>query len=927
MRARMAELPTGTVTLLFTDIEGSTQLLHQLDDRYATLLAMYRELLRTTFQSIGGHEVDTQGDAFFAAFHRAADAVMAAATVQQVGMTHPWPDGVTLRMRIGLHTGEPVLADEGYVGLDVHLAARLSAAGNGGQVLLSETTRALVEHDLATRSPAGMTLRDLGVYHLKDLQYPERIFQLVIPGLPADFPPLRTFDARPHNLPVQRTPLIGRERELATVRSMLMGQNGGLITLTGPGGTGKTRLSVQIAADLLDDFADGVFFVDLSPIDDPTLVASTIAVTCGVRETPGQLLVDSLKDYLRDRQLLLVLDNFEQVLAAAPLVTDLLQSAPRLKILVTSRARLHVRGEREVAVPPLAVPDPKQLPSSEMLSQYEAVRLFIARAQEAKPGFAVTNANAPAIAEICVRLDGLPLAIELAAARTKLLTPQAILARLSSRLNLLTGGARDLPVRQQTLRGAIDWSYSLLDEGEQMLFRRLGVFVGGCTVEATEAVCNPDGDLPIDVLDGLQSLLDKSLLRQGGGGGGELRFRRLETIREYAVERLQESGETDRLQRQHANFYLALAEEAEPQLDATERGIWLARLEAEHDNVRAALTWSLHGGDVVIGVRLAAALWRFWERRGYFTEGRSWLERVLEEGHSAPADFRAPALLRAGEAAAIQGDHARAVEPIEASIRLLQGLGDTSGVARGMSTLGITLRDLGDYPRATVLLEVAMEVHRFLGNTYGIAVATNMLGCIARNQGDYARAHELLHESLRLYREIHHTQGIAAVFHDLGELAQRQGDDAEATALYSQSIALYRQLGIQVMIAWSLHNQAYLHEHQGDVPGARAHFQESLRIFHRLGTKDGTVACLTGLARTFADAGDALRAARLLAAAEVLNESRSGVFVPIYAQEYERTIAIVRNQIDAATYAAAWAEGRAMPPEQAVADALGEGAR
>ena len=438
----MQSHPTGTVTLLFTDIEGSTNLLQRLGgEQYAVVLAEQRELLRHVFHAFDGHEVDTQGDAFFVAFARATDAVSAAVAAQRALFTHTWPEGVTVRVRMGLHTGEPARATEGYVGLDVHHAARIMSAGHGGQVLLSQTTRELVVQAL----PDGVTLFDLGEHRLKDLQRASHLFQLVIVGLPADFPPLKTLDASPNNLPIQPTPLIGREKEVAAVAKLLRREDVRLLTLTGPGGTGKTRLGLQVAAELSDRFADGVFFVNLAPLSDPDLVIPATAQALDLQERAGQPILELMKASLREKQMLLLLDNFEQVVRAALQVAELLAACPKLKILVTSRMALHVRAEQEFAVPPLALPDPKHLPDLVVLSQYEAVALFIQRARAVKSDFQVTKETAPAVAEICVRLDGLPLAIELAAARIKLFPPQALLARLGQRLVVLTGGALGCP--------------------------------------------------------------------------------------------------------------------------------------------------------------------------------------------------------------------------------------------------------------------------------------------------------------------------------------------------------------------------------------------------------------------------------------------------------------------------------------------------
>ncbi len=484
----MQNLPTGTVTFLFTDIEGSTRLWEKHPDVAREALARHDFLIEEIVERHGGSLVRPrgEGDSRFAVFARATEAAAAAAELQAAMYNEPWPPPATLKVRMALHTGEADLREGDYYGSAVNRCARLRSAAHGGQTLLSQVTYALVSDSL----PPGVSVKDLGEHRLKDLVKPERIFQLEPPGLPTDFPPLKTLDVRPNNLPLQRSALVGRGKLLDDISNALMRDDVGILTLTGPGGMGKTRLSLQVAADLLEHFADGAFFVPLEPVNDAGLVASTIARTFEVREGGGRPLLETLEDYLRDKQMLLVLDNFEQVLGAGPVVSGLVKAAPGLKVLVTSRARLHVRGEREFPIPPLSLPGPGELPTPEGMAQYEAVRLFIERAVAVKPDFEVNNDNAPAVAEICARLDGLPLAIELAAARIKLLPPRAMLARLQHRLSLLVGGERDLPSRQQTLRGAIDWSYNLLDQEEQTLFRRLSVAVGGCTLQAAEAVCN-----------------------------------------------------------------------------------------------------------------------------------------------------------------------------------------------------------------------------------------------------------------------------------------------------------------------------------------------------------------------------------------------------------------------------------------------------
>ncbi|MGH7600481.1 MAG: ATP-binding protein, partial [bacterium] len=578
--------PAGTVTLLFSDVEGSTQLLHRLGDQYAQALEEQRVIMRAAFQQFEGYEIDTAGDGFFVAFSRAQDGVAAAIEAQRQLAIHQWPEGETLRVRMALHTGEPIATATGYVGVDVHRAARLCSAGHGGQILLSETTRQLVTDNL----PEGVTLRDLGAHRLKDLQNAEHICQILVPNLPSDFPALKTLNSRPNNLPAQITPLVGREHVIEAVRQLLLKPQARLVTLTGPGGIGKTSLSLQIATSLLDEFAHGVFFVGLAAISDAELVLPTIAQTLGLRENRSKPLRENVIEYLRDKHLLLVLDNFEQVVTAASVVADLLAACARLKILATSRIVLHLKGEREYPVGPLRAPDPQATISKDSFSQYAAVELFIQRALAVKPDFEVNNDNAPAIAEICFRLEGMPLAIELAAARLKLFSPQALLARLGSRLEILRGGPRDMPARHQTLRQAIAWSYDLLSPEEQKFFQRLAVFVGGCSFDAAEAICHAE-ESEFDTLDGLTALIDKSLLRQVETKEGEPRVVMFETIREFALESLQASDDWQATRQRHADFFLALAEKAEPELTGAKQGLWLNILEREHDNFRAVFSW------------------------------------------------------------------------------------------------------------------------------------------------------------------------------------------------------------------------------------------------------------------------------------------------------------------------------------------------
>ena len=663
----MASPPTGTLTFLFTDIEGSTRLWENNAPAMQAALARHDELLRWAIEERGGYVFKRVGDAFCAAFLTAPDALEAAIEFQRKLLSSELEESVPLRVRIGLHTGAAEERDGDYFGPPLNRVARLLSAAHGSQVLLSLPAQELVRDQL----PADTSLRDLGEHRLKDLFRPERVFQLLAPELPSEFPPLRTLDTYRNNLPLQPTPLIGREKEVSEVCDLLRHDETRLLTLTGPGGTGKTRLALQAAADLLDDFPDGTFFAPLATLTEAELFLPAVAETLGVREIGEQPLAETLKDYLRERRMLLLLDNFEQVLGAAPTVTELLAGAPGLKVLATSRAPLGLYGEHEFPVPPLTLPDLERPPPLERLTQYEAVGLFLERARALKPDFTITNESAPAVAEICVRLDGLPLAIELAAARIKMLPPRAMLQRLTSRLKLLTGGARDLPERQRTLRATIEWSFALLDQGEQLLFARLAVFSGGRTLEAIEAICDSEGDLGVEAFDGISSLLDKSLLRQEEGPDGEPRFVMLETVHEFTREKLQGSGEAEEIRRAHAEYFLILAEEADPELRGPHQLEWLERLEAEHENMRAALSWASERKEVEVALRLGGALGWFWSMRGYQSEGRRWLEEALAMDGRVSSEVRAMALAGAGWLAENQGDLDRAKEASEEGLELL----------------------------------------------------------------------------------------------------------------------------------------------------------------------------------------------------------------------------------------------------------------
>ena len=871
------ELPAGTVTFLATDIESSTELLQRLGDSgYAELLAEHHKLLGAIAVHAGGRQVGAQGDSFLAVFARARDAVAAAIEAQAALTRHTWPAGIVPLVRMALHTGEPRWLGDEYVGLDVHRVARIRDAGYGGQILVSQATSVLVEGGL----PPGVALRDLGPHRLRDLQQAERLFQVVHSDLPNAFPHLRSLDAFPNNLPPQLTSFIGREREIAEVKHLLSTTD--ILMLAGSGGCGKTRLALQAAAESIERYPDGVWLVELATLAEPELLLQTVAAALKVQEVPGRTMQATFLDHVKTRSLLLVLDNCEHLITAcAELVGVLTRSCPRLRILATSREPLGVPGERVWRVPSLSLPAASEV-RPEQLMQSEAIKLFVERTTAVRPEFALTPHNAAGVAAVCRRLEGIPLAIELAAARMPALGVEQIAARLDERFRLLTGGGRTALPRQQTLRGALDWSYDLLSTTERALLRRLSVFAGGWTLEAAEAVCAGDGIELQQILDLLTQLIFKSLVLTDAQRD-EVRYHLLETVRQYGRQKLGESGEAAGVRTRHLDWFLSLAERAQPELQGPRQAARLQQLETEHDNLRAALEWSTseeQGAEA--GLRLAGALWEFWHVRGHFIEGRKWLQNALSRGGGASAAARARARAGAGLLAWRQGDYESSVAHYQESLSLFRELGDFSGTGHVLQTLGMIAMYRGDYERAETLLAESLTWCQRAGDKRRMAVSLNALGETARCQGDYVSARASYEESLVLRRVVEDGRGLAISLGNLGH----------------------------VML------------HHGDAPQAARFFREALELAQGLMYKVGIAEYLAGLGGVAVAEGRYARAARLLGAAQALLNLLGARLTPADMAEYGRSVASARDAIDKAAFAEAWAQGEAMAPDQAIEYAL-----
>lgn len=873
----MADIPSGTVTFLFTDIEGSTKLAQAYPTQWESLRDKHHAIVRDAIESNQGYVFQILGDAFCATFHTAIDALRAAVKSQTDLQLEEW-GAAPIKVRMGIHTGQAEIQTNGeYRGyLSMSRVQRIMSAAYGGQVLISHTSKELSCNELSEE----IKLRDMGERRLKDLSQPEHIYQLVVPNLRVDFPPIKTLDVFPNNLPTQLTSFIGREKEILDVTQMVKGSR--LLTLTGSGGTGKTRLSLQVASGMLEQFKDGVWLIELAPISEPALVPNTVANVLRLRVEDSRPLMDVVVDWLRDKEALLILDNCEHLIdACAQFANTVLQHCRGVRIFASSREALGIAGEIAYRVPSL--PTPNEPMDIQQLETFESVQLFIQRTTLTLPTFQLTNENASFVAQICSRLDGIPLAIELAAARVRALSVEQIAARLDDRFRLLTGGSRTALPRQQTLRALIDWSYQLLSEEERLLFRRLAVFVGGWTLDAAESVCEAPSPFQregvgvrgegFDVLDLLTHLVDKSLVNVEHSGG-ESRYHRLETIRQYAREKLFDTAEVASMRDKHLAYFVEIAERAEVELQGRAQKKWLTRLEAEHDNLRAALEWSLKSQPEA-GLRIASALRDFWDTHGHLTEARKWLGTFVDATKDIPpTHLRVKALFAAMWFAARQTDLEWSQTYLKEELALAESLDDAWGIAQGNAARGIFKEFLeGDIETAESFYRRALEHGRKLNDKLLIGQLLGPLAGCALKHYEYARAEEIYRESLSLFREVENTKEIAGANGNLAEVALSRRDYESARVSAEESLALYRELEDTHGIATALRTLSIASHNQGNIQQAQMAAEQGLTLFRQLGDRACLGTTLSVLARHVLGRGDAGRAKEIIQeAVKVLHE-------------------------------------------------------
>lgn len=919
-------------SFLFTCIENTSDRWKQDPTGMQLAVSRHDGLTQTIVRESGGRVFKITGDSFFCVFDHLDTALSCALTLQQRLAEEPWNQSANpLKIGIVINTGSADDLDGEYRGEVIDRTTALLAAVNGGQILLSQAAAGLAR----ARFDDALVFEDLGKHLLNDLLEPEQVTQVTRPGEAAAFPPLKSLNNYPHNLTAQDTPLLGRETEITQACRMVLTGQGHLLTLFGPGGTGKTRLGLQIAARLMPEFTDGVFFVDLSPLHSPLQVAQALVAALGLKEGIGNArgqylrLEESLKTYLKTRRVLLVLDNFEHVLDATSLVNQFLGAAPNLRIIVTTRSVLKVYGEQEFAVLPLKLPDARRLPAVEDLAAYPAVALFVRRAQQAQPDFGLTAENAGAVVDVCRALDGLPLAIELAAAHANTLTPQQMLDQLSSRLGWLEDAGPHLnrPLRQQSLQEAIAWGYDLLEENEQIIFTRLAVFTGGCTLEAAEAVCDPDMMGEIDVLEGLTRLLNNSLLRQVEGLNSEPRFTMLQTIHQYAFEKLQERGEEAETRTWHAQYFTGVVEEAGPKLTGPEQADWFRRFEQENENLRGLMEWSLRGEDqekVEQALRNSVVLWRYWAAQGYQSDGLAWLETAFSKRGVFEKDLLAQAYNVAGIMSRDQFEYQKAIEFFQAGLAIQRQLGDKAGIANGLHSLGVVAAYMGDYAQAVTYDEEAMSLRRELNDRRGLALSLSFLGALKTSQGEYGPASQFYEEGLRLLRSLGDLRMTALLLNNLGYLRLSQGQPSRARAYFEEGLALRRELHDRSGTAGSILGLADAFSAEGNSNQAIKLYTESFQLSKDTGESLNLAFCLEGIARIFSREGQSRLASFVFGSSEAFREVISTPLQPTDLAGYNEAVAQARLHSDPVTFEAAWVAGRAVSPDEALKVALNE---
>jgi predicted ATPase/class 3 adenylate cyclase len=916
-------LPKGTITFLFSDIEGSTQLWEKYPDEMKSALAKHDSILKASIESNHGIVIKTTGDGFHAVFEKAIDAIHAAVQAQS-GLRSAFgtsSEHIHIKSRMGIHTGEAELRDGDYYGQSLNRAARLMSVAYGEQTLLSAVTCELAREHL----PKEFSLLDLGEHHLKGLTRAERIFQLNSPGLPGEFPALKTLNVTPNNLPLQLTSFIGREREIEAIRKLVAANR--MVTLTGPGGTGKTRLSIEVGRQELSSFPYGVWLVELAPISDPASILQSIASVFNLRAQLGMPLEEIVNDYLRAKELLLILDNCEHLIEACALISEhLLRTGPRLKMIASSREPLGIPGETVYRVPSLGIPQPTQA-RREILAEYESVQLFVERARSANPKFELTDQNAASIAQICSRLDGIPLALELASARASIFSAEQIATRLDDRFKLLTGGSRNALPRQQTLRALIDWSYDMLTEEERVLFRRLSVFAGGWTFEAAEAICND-----LDVLDPLTQLVNKSLVTVDEESGRS-RYRLLETIRQYARDKLLEAGEAEQIRHLHKDYFVRFSEETAPYLDSAEVLDWIPRIDAEYDNLRAAFEWSLDH-DVEASLRIVGSLAYFWFRRGHGAEGMELSNAAFVRAGQMPLPenedaqrrqmmIRAKALQAAAFLAYSQGDNISAYKAGYECIALARQLGDIQLLATALAFSGSALLFEGEFEAARSRIDEAVAICRAAGDRFGLALALGMMAqaeMIINHNTKAAEEYE--RQAMEMGAEMASTWTGLMMYFGTGRGAMYRGDYALARERFAYCLPRFVEMKDEHR-ANMIHSElAHMDRYEGKIQQALETYRQTILVWQKLGHRAAVAHQLECFAYLAKAQEEPERAVLLFGAAESLREKINIHMQPHERGEYDREVSDLRAGMNEHSFQTLWGQGRALTMDEAVELAL-----